>query len=116
MTFILNNNNNNNNIAFMHHPSPAIKKSSPTIHQSILMTGRHDIMWKPEDNRKQNRIQLYALVNLKQLIIKDCTQGTILLKLNTDRNEASCSLSETAERLVKYTTACLIRLLFQLLF
>ena len=33
-------------------------------------------------------------------IIKDYSQGIVLLKLTTDRHEASCGLSATAELLV----------------
>jgi len=42
---------------------------------------------------------IYAAVNLKQaevrLIIEDCTQRIVLLKLTTDRHEASRGLSAT---------------------
>jgi len=41
-------------------------------------------------------------INLKpkQVIVKDCGRGTVLLKLTNDRHEASRGLSETAQLLV----------------
>ena len=52
--------------------------------------------------REENKIYLYAAVNLKrkQLITEDCVRRSVLLK--TDRREAPRGLSATAELFVSY--------------
>jgi len=60
------------------------------------MTETRDITPKTTEH---NLIVCTTLVNLKPklLIIKDCARGIVLLKLTTDRREASRGLSATAE-------------------
>ena len=53
--------------------------------------------------RQQNRIELYALEKPEAEVTnnkKNCARGIILLKLTTDRHEASRGLFATAELLV----------------
>ena len=54
---------------------------------------------------KQNRI-VRVNPKLKKLIIKKCARGIILLKLTTDRHEASRGLFATAELLVIVAARC----------
>jgi len=57
-----------------------------------------------DDHYEENRIQLYAAVNLKRkhLAIEEYVRRFVLLKLTTDRHEATRGLSVTAELLVSY--------------
>jgi len=72
----------------------------------LLFTGEDDKVFMTRSlnimQRQQKSIYLYTVVNLKpkQVIVKDCGRGTVLLKLTNDRHEASRGLSETAQLLV----------------
>ena len=83
----------------MHMHRLSRDQQTPTRHASLNLVYDRKLRRCAEDNRKK---WLHAQINLnlKQLIIKDCARGILLLKLTTDRHEALHGLSATAELFV----------------
>jgi len=69
------------------------------------MTGDDDEIFmtrslKVTPKTTEERIKLQAVINLYPITIKDSARRIVLLKLTTDRHEASRGLFATAELLV----------------
>ena len=78
------------------------EQQTPSGHASVNLVYDRKPGRYAEDNRTEFIIVLIGGTSEAEVIIKDCSRGIVLLKLTTDRHEASRGLSTTAELLVLY--------------